>query len=206
MAKRAGESPAVRQGKAAARRAAAQRKARRARTRNFGILGVSVAVVGVLIFAAGANAPTGNTDPLAWDLPAMGPTAEIQERVALADYAGKPLVVNFFASWCVQCDIELPYFRDISAEFGDQVNFVGVASQETGDPLLMPERHDVTFWPLAQDVGGRNGSGLSEAFGARGMPLTAFYDEDGQLLNVVLGAISEENLRGSLANFYGVGA
>lgn len=206
MAKKAGESPAVRQGKAAARRADAQRKAKRARTRNFGILGVAVAAVFVLIFAAGANAPTGVTGQLDWDLPAMGPTAEIQERVTLAEFAGKPTVVNFFASWCAQCDIELPYFRDVSIEFGDEINFIGVASQETGDPLLMPERHDVTFWPLAQDVGGRNGSGLSEAFLMFGLPLTVFYDENGQVLRINRGLIEEDTLRADLLNFYGAGA
>ncbi len=206
MTKKAGAAPAVRQGKAQARRAAAKRKAKQARLRNLSILGVGVAVVFVLIFLAGANAPTGDTGQLTWDLPAMGPTADIQDRVALADFAGKPTVVNFFASWCAQCDVELPYFRDVSVEFGEEINFVGVASQETGDPLLMPERHDVTFWPLAQDVGGRNGSGLSEAFEMFGLPLTVFYDADGQVLRINRGLIEEATLRADLLNFYGAGA
>ena len=69
----------------------------------------------------------------------------------------------------------------------------------------MPERHDVTWWTLAQDVGGRNRSGLSEGLGARGMPLTAFYDEGGRLLHTQLGALSEVQLREAIRQLYGIG-
>jgi hypothetical protein len=100
----------------------------------------------------------------------------------------------------------LPGFRTVSTEFADQINFVGIASQETGNAMFMPERHEVTFWPLARDVGGARASGLSEALGARGMPLTAFYDENGELLTVQLGAMAEPTLRAALLQLYGIGA
>ncbi|MGH3441901.1 MAG: hypothetical protein ACRDUY_07635, partial [Nitriliruptorales bacterium] len=79
-----------------------------------------------------------------------------------------------------------------------------VASQETGDPMFMPDRHGVTFWTLARDI---NGNGLSSALGSpRGMPLTAFYDADGNLVDVVRGALpGEEDLRARLATYFGIG-
>lgn len=92
------------------------------------------------------------------------------------------------------------------SELGTEINFVGVASQENGDPMTMPARHDVTEWPLARDVGGRNRSGLSEALGARGMPLTAFYDADGNFLNVQLASITEAQLRAIITQLYGIEA
>ncbi len=185
-------------------RSAARKRARTRKIRNWGIgVVVIIAVAGGIVWGEVTKA-TGSTDPAAWDLPAIGPTAEHQERVRLADFAGKPTVVNFFASWCVECDRELPGFRTVSTEFADQINFVGIASQETGNALTMPSRHDVLDWPLAQDVGGRNRSGLSEALGARGMPLTAFYSPEGELLHRQLGALDEGQLRQILAQLYGV--
>ncbi len=184
-----------------ARRIAAQ-KAKRKRQVLFG--GGGILVVALLVVAIAAGAPKGNTDPDGWDLPAMGPTAEAQERVTLADYRGTPLVANFFASWCTACDAELPGFARVSKEMEGQVQFVGIASQETGDPMFMPRRHGLDWWPLARDIGGGTGSGLSTALGARGMPLTAFYDANGTLLRVQIGAMSEPQLRDMIRTLYGI--
>ena len=162
-------------------------------------------MIAFVVYSA-ANAPTGVTGVEEWDLPAIGPTAETQDRVALADFRGSPIVVNFFASWCDACDRELPGFRNVSNELVGRVTFVDIASQETGNPLFMPERHDVDWWTLARDVGGRNLSGLSEALGVPGMPLTAFYDESGVLLEVWAGVISETALRQKIQTHYGIEA
>lgn len=199
---KAGHSPG-KSNKAAreARKAAARRKAKRNRLL---WVGTGVLVAGVFVASFYLGRQSGVTDPGSWDLPAMGATAQTQDRVTLADYQGGPTVVNFFASWCVECDRELPGFARVSDELQNQVQFVGVASQETGNPLLMPERHGVDWWPLARDIGGSNGSGLSTALGARGMPLTAFYDDRGALLHVQLGSITEPQLKSFIAQFYGI--
>ncbi len=68
----------------------------------------------------------------------------------------------------------------------------------------MPERHDITWWPLARDIGGADGSGLHRDLGGRGMPITAFYDSGGKLLHVDGGALPESALRDRLTSFYGV--
>ena len=190
-----------------ARREARRRAARRRRMiTRASWAGGGLLVVGLVTALVIASIETGDTTPEAWDLPAMGPTAEVRDRVALADFQGRPTVVNFFASWCVECDRELPGFRTVSAELRDQVHFVGVASQETGDPLFMPRRHEILDWTLARDINGLNGSGLSRALGARGMPLTAFYDAGGALLHVQLGTILEPQLRAMITQLFGIDA
>ena len=125
-------------------------------------------------------------------------------RIRHADYEGTPLVVNFFASWCTACDAELPGFAKVSHELEGEVTFVGVNALETGDPMYMPNRHGITWWPLASDIGGRNGSGLHAALGGRGMPITAFYDAHGTLLHVDGGTLPEPALRQRLDQLYGL--
>lgn len=163
-------------------------------------LGVAlIAVVGLVAATVNGDEPDGSTEPEAFDLPAI----QGDGRIRLADFEGTPVVANFFASWCTACDAELPGFATVSAELDGQVAFVGVNANETGDPMYMPERHGITHWPLARDIGGRNNSGLHAALGGRGMPITAFYDADGNLLQVDLGALPEQALRQRLDDLYG---
>jgi hypothetical protein len=65
----------------------------------------------------------------------------------------------------------------------------------------MPERHGITWWPLARDIGSR-GNDLHAALGGRGMPVTAYYDDTGNLLHVETGAIDEATLRERITSLY----
>lgn len=156
-------------------------------------------VVAVAVSSGGGG--TGVTDPARFDLPRI----QGDGRVRLADYRGKPVVVNFFASWCTACDSELPGFSKLSKDLRDQVQFLGVDSLDTGDPLFMPRRHHIMWWPLAHDIGGSQHSGLHDALGGgNSMPLTAFYDADGNVLGVDRAALPEATLRARLRELYGV--
>ena len=162
-----------------------------------GALGVA-ALIGLAVLAgSGSGGGSGVSDPASFDLPAI----EGDARVRLADFRGKPVVVNFFASWCTACDFELPGFARVSNDLRDQVTFVGVAALETGDPMTMPERHGITWWPLGRDIGSR-GNDLHAALGGRGMPITAYYDDTGNLLHVETGAIDEATLRERITSLY----
>lgn len=205
-----GEAPSAGRRKAertAARSVAARRKQRRQSMLIWGSLGVVFIGIVLLSVLAGGNSRTGTATAEGWDLPAFGPGAESTDRVTLADFNGKPTVVNFFASWCIECDNELPHFATISEQLREQVNFVGVASAESGNPLYMPERHGVDWWPLARDIGsGFGGNDLAVALGMRpgSMPLTAFYDAEGNLVNTSPGAMSEAALRANITQLYGI--
>lgn len=173
---------------------------RRLATRALLLVGaLVVGTLGVFAFRGGGVDAASSTEPTSFDLPAL----HGEERVSLASFRGKPVVVNFFASWCTACDFELPGFARVSDELKGQVTFVGVNTLETGDPDLMPSRHGITWWPLARDVGGSNGSGLHNALGGgNSMPLTAFYDADGQLVAVDRAALPEDALRGRISDLY----
>lgn len=183
-------------------RQAAAAKARRRQRRAWWATGAAgvLALIGLAVVAGGsAGGGSGDSDPAAFDLPAI----QGEERIRLADFRGNPVIVNFFASWCTSCDFELPGFARVSDELRDEVTFVGVNALETGDPMTMPERHGITWWPLAADIGSRGGN-LHAALGGRGMPITAFYDEDGNLLHVDPGALDEATLRDRIAWLYDI--
>jgi len=165
-------------------------------------VGVAILVgVAVLAVARGGGGGPGVTKPASFDLPALTGSG----RVRLSDFRGRPVVVNFFASWCSSCDFELPGFAKVSDELRDKVTFVGVNALETGDPLYLPKRHGIEWWPLASDIGGANRSGLHDALGGgTGMPVTAFYDAGGKLLTVEKAALPESSLRDELRRLYGV--
>lgn len=187
-------------------RLAAEQRAQRKRQRAqlvVGAVGLAiVALVGALAFR-GSDTGEAVLTPTAFSLPALDGNG----TVALADFAGTPTVVNFFASWCSACDDELPGFREEALALKGTVDFVGVDSLETGDKDLMPERHQLkgAFAALAQDVGGANRSGLHDALGGgNSMPLTAFYDAQGQLLSVERTALSRSALRQKMVELFGI--
>ncbi len=129
----------------------------------------------------------GDTTAETWDLPAL----EGDNRVAMADFHGKPTVVAFFASWCEVCEHEIPQLLALSQDIGDEVNFVAINSQDNGRGLGDAERWGIAgAWPIGVDIGGTTGSNLSSGtFGMRGMPLNLIYDAAGNLMHVQPGGL-----------------
>jgi len=155
--------------------------------------------------SGGSSQPAGaaaiSTDPQSFALPRLTGSGQVR----LADFRGKPVVVNFFASWCVACRGEAPGFVHAAAELRGRVAFVGVNSFETEDGAAFARElgYDAAF-TLARDVGGTQDSGLHDALGQIGMPITAFYDKTGRLLYVAPGALSEDALLSKLHELYRV--
>jgi thiol-disulfide isomerase/thioredoxin len=191
-----------------AKRLAAKRAARKAKLQWALVIGVPLVIIGGLILFSVIEAipKDGDTGSRTWDLPALANDPDGDGRITLAEFEGQPVVLNFYADWCIACERELPAFAAAAEAFGDRVHFVHVNSQETGSWQRLVEEFGTDTWPIARDINGTvgNGSGLWQSLGGRGMPITAFYDSAGQLVNVNNGAMNESNLRAILVSEFGI--
>jgi len=108
----------------------------------------------------------------------------------LTDFAGTPLVINFFASWCPPCRKELPDFEEISQKYSGQVEFLGFSVSDDAETTreLLAET-GVTF-PVGMDPD----QSIHFDLGGIAMPTTLFVDRFGNLATGRFGAISKDNL------------
>jgi len=118
----------------------------------------------------------------------------------LADLAGTPAVINFWASWCPPCITEMPAFEAVHVELAPQVAFLGFnVGDEPGAARELAERTGVTY-PLAEDPD----SSIFQAFGGFGMPTTVLVDAEGMIVHMISSRLRAQDLRALIAEHLGV--
>jgi len=110
------------------------------------------------------------------------------------DRIGTPMVVNFFAEWCVNCIREMPDFQLVSQEFLGQVDFLGISiDKATAEAVELVDATGVTY-----DVGWDPSEELYAHFRGLSMPTTAFIDATGEITLVWSGVLDADDLRGKI--------
>jgi cytochrome c biogenesis protein CcmG/thiol:disulfide interchange protein DsbE len=110
----------------------------------------------------------------------------------LASYRGKVVVLNFWASWCVDCKLEAKTLHDAAARAGKDVVFIGVDDKDLSGPALAyMRRYDVNY-PVVRDPDGS----ATGAWGVTGYPETFFIDRRGRVTRHVDGPLPASDLRG----------
>lgn len=143
------------------------------------------------------------------DGPRSGPAPEFRlpsltdgtVTVALADFRGRPLVLNFWASWCLPCRREMPLLAAAERRLGDSVSFVGVNYQDTTEDALALLADTGVTYPNAVDGDGEVG----RRYGLYGMPTTVFIAADGHIVGRYLGEMSTTILDGLLVQLVETG-
>ena len=117
----------------------------------------------------------------------------------LGDHKGHPVIINFFASWCVPCGEEAPLLENGYQEFRKKgVLFVGVATQDTESKAKgFVKKHGFTF-PTGLDASGK----IREAFGVYGLPTTFFIDQQGIISYLHIGGVTKDLIQYELEKIF----
>jgi cytochrome c biogenesis protein CcmG/thiol:disulfide interchange protein DsbE len=121
--------------------------------------------------------------------------------VSLAALRGKPVVLNFWATWCVPCYEEHGLLVAAARALAAEVQFLGVVWEDTEQQVLAYLRTQGSAYPSLLDPEGRT----AIAYGIAGVPETFFIDGDGRIVAKVTGPVNQDNLKENLRKAMGKG-
>ncbi len=159
---------------------------------------------------AGAKQSAGSTEESDADgkqtvaAPDFTLTDQFGNTHTLSEYKGKTVFLNFWATWCGPCRMEMPYIQQIYEDYGSNsgdVIILGVANPKTEE---RPNNSDVTqeeveaflsengyTYPVAMDLDGS----IFAAYGIQAFPTTFMIDTEGNVYGYVAGSLSEDMIR-----------
>lgn len=118
--------------------------------------------------------------------------------VAVRSTPGHPVIVNFWASWCVPCRKEMPVLQRVHEQMLGRVQLIGVDTRDRrSDALAFLRRTAVTY------ASGYDPSGdVATTLGVYGLPTTLFIGADGRVLEQRTGGLSERELRSTIVRLF----
>ena len=131
--------------------------------------------------------------------PVLAPDFTVYDRdgneVQLSDYTGKPIVLNFWASWCGPCQMEMPDFHEKYLELGQDVHFLMVnmtdGSRETVDSASAFVDKNAYAFPVFYDTA----VDAAMTYGVYSLPTTYFINDKGHAIAQATGSINAETLQ-----------
>jgi peroxiredoxin len=123
------------------------------------------------------------------------------KTVKLSDFRGKAVLLNFWATWCEPCKIEMPWFVDLQKKYGPQgLQVVGVAMDDASpkDIAEFAQKMSVNYPVLVgkEAVGDQYG-------GIPYLPSTFYIGRDGKVVDRVFGLVSRSEIEGNIQKALG---
>ena len=141
--------------------------------------------------------PTATVDPVeSVELSELGYETFDGDAASLGTFSGRPVVLNFFASWCTPCVAEMPDLEAAAGRYDDRVAFVGLAVRDRVEDARRIVAETGVTYPVGLDR-----DSLIEQFQGFAMPSTVFIDADGDVLDTHLGVLTPDELDEKLAGF-----
>ena len=119
------------------------------------------------------------------------------KSINLASYRGKPLMINFFATWCDPCREEMPLINELAAQAGKNAySVLAIAVEVSRAAVTEYVKESKLIFPIALDLN----STVKRAYRIFGPPATFFIDSQGIIRDVVIGPLSRQRLSTALKN------
>ncbi len=127
-------------------------------------------------------------------------TTSLGETVSLTDFvdrygdSGRPVILNYWASWCGPCRIETPHFQNASLKYKNQAVILGI---NQGEPASTVTEFAVSYgltYPLLVD----EDSAVNMTYGVNSLPTTIFVDRKGVVREVFVGILTQAVLEDRL--------
>lgn len=115
--------------------------------------------------------------------------------------AGKPVVLNFWATWCGPCRIEMPHMQNASEKFAAEVAVLGVNQMESAAAITAFGAEFNLTYPLLVD----EQNVVNNLYGVASLPTTVFIDAEGTVREVIIGTISQGVLEERIGKLLGAG-
>lgn len=150
--------------------------------------------------SAPQESPQSTEAPVSTPMPAPDFTVytESGETVRLSDFLGRPVVINFWASWCGPCKSELPAFDAAYAAYGDRVEFLMInltdGQRETVEGVREFMRQGGYTFPVYYDTA----YDAATTYGTYSIPVTVLVNAEGNLVGGQVGPVSEAALMSAL--------
>jgi thiol-disulfide isomerase/thioredoxin len=134
----------------------------------------------------------------AFSLPVLGHSGQ---RVSLAGYAGQPLIVNFFASWCEPCKKETPLLATFYRAEKGKIALVGLDANDVLANATSFTRANGVSYPVGWDPQ----AVAASAYGVNALPQTFFLDARHRIVDRIFGAVTLTELHQGIALATGKG-
>lgn len=113
------------------------------------------------------------------------------EKVKLFDYRGKPVFLNFWATWCPPCRAEMPLIQKLYQEKGKKIQVLTVNIQEDQQTIEKFLKKNHYTFPVLLDKQGK----VANQYWIQGIPTTFLIDKEGIIQTVWIEALQEEDLK-----------
>ncbi|MGD0686070.1 MAG: TlpA disulfide reductase family protein [Streptosporangiaceae bacterium] len=151
---------------------------------------LAIVVIAVVSLNTGASPARARALPAArnFTLAVLGHPGK---KISLAAFAGRPVIVNFFASWCPPCKRETPTLARFYRESGGRIAMIGVDSNDKTGPALRFVRSAGVRYPVVSDP---FPAATTISYGVYGLPQTFFLNARHRIVKRIFGAVTVREL------------